>query len=49
MGRLQEQSVKHPSGEYQLHKDDTQAEMMAPDRLVYVTRTAFELGKSNAD
>ncbi len=42
-------AVKHPSVEYQLHEDETQAPTMAPDRLFYVTRAAFELRKSNAD
>jgi hypothetical protein len=46
---LQERAVKHPSAEYQLRKDDTQAPMMAPDRFFYAMQAAFELRKSNAD
>ncbi len=48
-GFLQEQVVKHPSVEYQLCRDDTQAPTMASDRLFFVTQAAIELQKSNAD
>jgi hypothetical protein len=48
-GILQEQVVKHPSVEYQLCEDDTQAPTMAADRLFFVTQAAIELQKSNAD
>jgi hypothetical protein len=46
---LQEQSVKHPSAEYQLLEDDTKAPTMAPDRFFCATQAVFELQKSNAD
>jgi hypothetical protein len=46
---LQERAVKHPSAEYQLHEDDTQAPTMAPDRFFYTMQAAFELQKLNAD
>jgi hypothetical protein len=46
---LQEQVVKHPSIEYQLCKDDTQAPTIASNRLFVVTQAMIELGKSNAD
>jgi hypothetical protein len=41
--------VKHPSVEYQLCRDDTQAPIMASDRLFLATQAATELQKSNAD
>jgi hypothetical protein len=42
-GLLQEQAVKHTSVEYQLCKDkNTQAPMMASDRLLFVMQAAFE-------
>jgi hypothetical protein len=40
---------KHPSVEYQLRRDDTQAPTMASDRLSFVTQAVTELQKSNAD
>ncbi len=48
-GFLQERVVKHPSVEYWLCKDDTQAPTMASDRLFFVMQAAIELQKSNAD
>jgi hypothetical protein len=48
-GFLQEQVGKHPSVEYRLCGDDTQAPMMASDRLFFVTQAGIELRKSNTD
>ncbi len=48
-GLLQDWVVKQPPVEYQLCGDDTQAPMMASDRLLFVIWAAIELWKSNAD